>query len=222
MIETTELAAEASATLTVAQSFKIANTGQFIEAGERLKGIKGLMKKIDDVFDPHIKRAHDAHKALVIEKKAHQTPLQTAEALLKRAITVYQIAEEQKRRELEARAQEEARKQREKLEAQAAKAAEKGKTEKAEALTIAAASVVAPLIAPTTPKVSGISMRTTYSHKVRDMKALVDAVSAGKVPLMALLPNTTFLNQQARAMRDSLDYPGVDVIVETGIASRSA
>lgn len=221
-IETQEIVAESTATLAVAQNFKVASAQQYIEAGEKLKGIKALMKKIDETFDPHIKRAHEAHRALVDEKRSHQTPLQTAEALLKRAIVTYQLAEEQKRREAEARVQEEARKEREKLEARAAKAAAAGKEEKAAALATAASAVVAPIIMPTTPKVAGISTRTTYRAEVVDKMELVKAVAAGTVPLLALDANATFLNQQARSMKESLSYPGVKVVQETGLASRSA
>lgn len=222
MIETTEIAAESTTTLTAAQAFRITTADQFIESGDKLKGIKALSKKIDDTFDPHIKRAFEAHRSLVAEKKTHQGPLQTAEALIKRQIMSYQQDEERKRRELEAQAQEAARKEREKLEARAAKAEASGKTEKAEALQMAAASVVTPIIANTTPRVSGISTRTTYRAEVVDKMELVKAVAAGTVPLAALDVNTAYLNGQARLNKESLAYPGVKVVQETGIASRSA
>ena len=221
-IETTEIAAASSATLTAAQNFKITTAPQYEEAGEKLKGIMALKKKIAETFDPHIKRAFEAHRSLVAEKKTHETPLQTAEALLKRAMLGYSLAEEQKRREAEARAQEEARKEREKLEARAAKAAAAGKEEKAAALATAASAVVAPIIQPTTPKLAGISTRTTYRAEVVDLMELVKAVAAGTVPLLALQANQTFLNNQARAMKETLAYPGVKAVQETGLASRSA
>ena len=221
-VETQAIAAESTGILTAAQTFKIVNPAQYEEAGERLKAIKALSKKIDETFDPHIKRAFENHRALVAEKKTHQTPLQTAEALLKRAVLSYQVAEETKRREAEARAQEVARKEREKLEERARKAEASGKVEKAEALTIAAATVIQPTIASTTPKLAGISTRTSYRAEVVDKLELVKAVAAGTVPLNALDANMPFLNNQARAMKETLAYPGVKVVQETGLASRSA
>lgn len=222
IVEANAIALEASETLVIAQGFRVSTVTQYEEAGAKLKGIKGLLARIDAVFDPHIKRAHDAHKALVAEKKEHQSPLQTAEALLKRSILGFQQEEERKRLELEAKAQEEARKEREKLEAKAAKLAAKGKTEQAEAVAATAAAVVAPIIAPTTPKVAGISMRTTYRAEVVSLMDLVKAVAAGTVPLNALQANQVFLNNQARAMRETLAYPGVKAVAETGLSSRSA
>lgn len=222
LIETKEIAAESSQALTVAKGFKITSTEGYLKSAEMLKGIKALMKKLDDVFDPHIKRAFEAHRALVGEKKVHQTPLVEAEGIVKRAVLSYQLEEERKRREIEARAQEEARKQQERLEERAAKAEASGKVEKAAALQQAAASIVAPIIAPSMPKVAGLSTRVTYKAVVVDKLELVKAVAAGTVPLNALDANMPFLNNQARVMKDTLAYPGVKVEQETGLASRSA
>lgn len=221
-IETVELQQASSTTLTEAKAFKIAAAPQYQEAGERLKAIMALKKKIADTFDPHIERAHKAHKELVAEKKSHETPLLEAEGHIKRAMLGYQQDQERIRREAEAKVQEEARKEREKLEARAAAAAAKGKTEKAEALQVAAASVVTPIIAPTTPKVAGISTRTTYKATVVDKLALIQAIAAGNVPLNAVDVNMPFLHSQARAWKETLSYPGVKVEQETGLASRSA
>jgi hypothetical protein len=222
LVETTAIRQESSSTLTAAKAFKITSAPQFSEAGERLKSIMGLKKKIAEIFDPHIKRAHEAHKSLVAEKKTHEDPLVEAEGYIKRAMLGYQQEQERIRREAEAKAQEEARKERERLEARAAKAVAAGKTEKAEALQQSAAAVVTPIIAPTVQKISGISTRTTYKATVTDKLELVKACAAGKVPLTALDVNMPFLNNQARQMKETLAYPGVKVEQETGISSRSA
>ena len=81
---------------------------------------------------------------------------------------------------------------------------------------------MAPIIAPTTPKIAGLSTRITYRAELTDKLALVKAVVAGLVPLNAVDPNMTFLNNQARVLKEDLIYPGVRVVQETGIASRSA
>ena len=148
IIESKEIQVASSETLAIAKGFKIVTSMQYSEAGEKLKGIMGLKRRIQDVFMPHIKRAFDAHKALVAEKGQHEAPLIEAEVILKRSMLAFQLEEERKRKELEAKAQEEARKEREKLEARAAKLEAKGKAEQAAALQVAAASVVAPMIAP--------------------------------------------------------------------------
>ena len=221
-LATPELVQETSNALTVAKEFRVTSEQHYIESADRLKAIKALSKKLDETFDQHIKRAFDAHRALVAEKKMHQQPLLDAEGYVKRAVLGYQQEQERIRRVAEAKAQEEARKERERLEAQAAKAAEKGKAEKAQALQAAAAAVVAPIIAPTTPKIAGLSTRITYRAEVVGKLELVKAVVAGLVPLNALDANMTFLNNQARILKEDLIYPGVRVVQESGISSRSA
>ena len=205
-----------------AKDFKITSESHYVESASRLQGIKALMKEIDKTFDENIKRAFDTHKGLVATKRSLQNPLEDAERRIKQAVLGYQQEQERIRREAEAKAQEEARKERERLEAQAAKAAEKGKSEKAEALQAQAAAVVAPILAPTLPKIAGLSTRITYRAEVVGKLELVKAVVAGLVPLNALDPNMTFLNNQARVLKEDLIYPGVRVIQESGIASRSA
>ena len=82
--------------------------------------------------------------------------------------------------------------------------------------------MVTPIIAPTVQKLAGISTRITYKATVIDKLALVQACAEGKVPLNAVDVNMPFLNNQARAMKETLTYPGIMVEQETAIASRSA
>ena len=89
-VETKEIEAASTTTLTEAKAFTIATAPQFAEAGGKLRGIMALKKKIADTFDPHIKWAYDAHKSLVAEKKSHEEPLIEAEGYVKRAMLGYQ------------------------------------------------------------------------------------------------------------------------------------
>jgi hypothetical protein len=222
VIETSEIRQESSTALAVAKDFKVTSQDEYITSADRLKAIKALARKIDETFDPHIKRAFDSHRALCAEKKQHMQPLEDAERLIKKAVIGYQLDQERIRREAEARAQEEARKERERLEAQSRKLEAKGKAEQAAAKQAAADAVIAPTIAPSVPKVAGLSTRVTFKAVVLDKLELVKAVAAGIVPLNALDANMPFLNNQARAMRQTMAYPGVRVEEETGLASRSA
>lgn len=201
---------------------KITNPVTYEQAGERLKELSAKEKEIEDFRKKLKAPILAAGKAIDDFFGAPLQRIQGARASLKRSLLAYQMAEEAKRREAEARAQEEARKEREKLEARAEKAAAAGKEEKAAALSAAASAVVAPIIPPTTPRVSGILTRTTYRAEVFDKMALIKAVAAGTVPIGALDVNSTFLNGQARLQKETLNYPGVNVVQETGLASRSA
>jgi hypothetical protein len=256
-IDTTALTTE-SKPLLVPANFKITTHEQYALAGPQLTGIKALLKKIGETFDPHIKRAFDAHKALVAEKRTHEAPLVTAETTLKRALIGFQQDQERQRQEQERKAREAAEKEAAKIREQAAKAeaaarakadelrrqqeeaeragraaeaarlAEKAASveaagaEKAAGLQDKAALIPTPTIAVETPKVAGISTRTTYRAEVTDVDALIAAVAAGKVPKQALIPNEKFLNEQARSYKSALNWPGVKVVEDQGISSRSA
>lgn len=218
----TDLSVEVSQPLAEARVYKIVSQDQYSGAGERLKGIMSLKKKVNETFDPIISKAHAAHKEAVLQKKNHEGPLIEAEGLYKRAMLGFQQEQERIRRETQAKLEEEARKEREKLEARAAKAEEKGKSEKAEELRTQAATVPTPVVQIETPRVSGVSTRETYKAEVTDLMLLVKAVAAGTVPLGAIEASTTFLNGQARLQKTALQYPGVKVVVEQGISSRAS
>lgn len=220
-IETQQIRKDTSTTLAEATQLKVVDNGTFERAGAMLKAIMGLRKQIGDTFDPHIKRAHEAHKALVAEKNTHAAPLIEAESLLKRGLLGYQQEQERKRREEEARLAEIARKEQERLEARAVKADDKGKTEKADELRAQAATVAAPIVERTVPKLAGISTRKTYSYRVTDLKALCAGIAAGTVPANAVIDNGPVLNKLATALKDEFKYPGVELVTNESIASRS-
>lgn len=84
---------------------------------------KVRQKKIDDLLDDSIKKAHDAHKSLVAVKKNLQAPYIAFEAAAKAANTAWDAKIDAERlaeqRRLQAIADEQARKEREKAEAEA-------------------------------------------------------------------------------------------------------
>lgn len=216
------LIAKVSVPLSEARSFKIANNQQYAEAGERLKGIKALLKEVGDSFDPIIKKAHDAHKEAVGKKKEHEQPLLEAERIYKTGMLGYQQEQERIRREEQARLEEAARKERERLETRAAKAEEKGKDEKAAELRAQAATVPAPVVSIETPKVSGISTRESWRAVVFDKTALIKAVAEGKVPDTIILYDQAALNQLARSLKSGLNYPGVRAEPFQSIGSKAS
>lgn len=203
------LIAEVSQPLAEAKQFRVSTAEHYALAGEKLKGIKALLKKVSDSFDPIIQKAHAAHKEAVARKKEHETPLLEAERLYKRGMIDYQQEQERRAREEQARLEEAARKEREKLEAQAAKAEAKGKVERAEELKTRAEMVAAPVVVSETPKVSGISTRESWRAVVFDKMALIKAVAEGKVPDTILMYDQAALNALARSLKTGLNYPGV-------------
>jgi hypothetical protein len=199
---------------------KIETAAQYVEAGELLKTVKGLRAEIDATFDPIISKAHEAHKEALSQKKKVDAPLVEAEGILKPQIGAYLREEERKRQAEELRLQKEAR-EREEAE-QLSKADilhEIGEVDAANEV-LREEIYVPPVVLPSAaPKVSGISMRETWSAQVVDLMKLVKAVAEGKAPIQCLSANTIFLNQQSRSMKAALNYPGVKAVSDSSISA---
>ncbi len=186
----------------------------YILTSELLKGIKALRTKIADTFDPHIQRAHAAHKALVKEKADAEAPLTEAEGIIKRTLVAWTAEqerlrlEEQRRLEAIARQREEEARLAEALAAEAA-----GDTDEAAALMEEAVTVQAPavILPPASPKVAGISYREVWKFRI---------VDAAKVPREYLTIDETKIGGVVRALKGAANIPGVQVYSDR-IASAS-
>lgn len=107
-----------------------------------------------------------------------------------------------------------------KLETRAASTEQRG-AEKAEMLSMQAASVVAPTVVVDVPKVKGLSSRQVWTHQVVDLNALIDAVIAGKAPRIYLMANDKTLGAMAKAQESQFNCPGVKAFPQTITASKA-
>jgi hypothetical protein len=233
--ERKQIAAPAADLLVVAQGFKVVTVEGYEAGAEKLKLIKAAQKALAEkkksVMDP-IRETQKAALALFAEPEA---ALEQSEGLIKRAMIGFQEEQERQRAEAQRKLDEAAAAERRRQEkaaeearqkAEAARAAGKDAVAdraeaKAEAAQAAAATVVAPTVQVSTPRVGGISMRENWYAVVTDVAALTKAVAEGTVPQMALEPNMKFLNNQAKALKKELRYPGVSAAMDKGIAAGS-
>lgn len=220
--------------LEVAKGLIVTDAGSFEKAGEILRHVATVKKEIKAILDPEIEEKHKAHKTAVAERAGWLDPLETAEKNLKTRMAHWQSEQERI-------AQENARKERERLQKEAedrrlaeALAAEQVAKEAAQSgddvgailaqaqadAALSAPIITAPVRVETAPKVAGVSFRESWGFEIVDFPALVKAVADGKVPALALEPNDKFLGQQARAMKDQLAYPGVRVTCAKTAAAR--
>ncbi len=204
-----------------AKALVIRTAEDYISAGELLKIIKGLRASVNETFDPIISKAHEAHKEAIAQKKKYDGPLSEAESILKPRIAAYLEEQERIRREEELRQQRAAQEEAERQQlADAALLDDIGETEMANAL-LDESPIVAPVIVPrVTPKVAGISTQKRYSAKVTDLKVLLTAVLAGRVPIQAIKADDVFLNRQAVALKEAFNYPGVQLVTDSNVAVR--
>ena len=203
-----------------ARALTIADPASYQSACDFLKGIKSLRTEIAETFEPHIKRAHESHKALLKEKADAEAPLAEAERIVKSALVTYDQAEEHKRRAEAARLQEELRQQEEERRlAEAVELEAAGEQAEAEALIDAPVFVPTVAVAPSTPKVSGISYRETWSANVTDLGALVMYVAQHPQFAGLLLANIPALNGQARSLKGQMQIPGVEAVCTRDVAA---
>ncbi len=217
-----DLQEQATTILVQAKTYKIANAEQYTSAGAELLRIKAIRTQVADLFDPVVKKAHEAHKAATEARKKLIDPLDEAERAIKMAMGTYD--QEQRRlaaaeeARLRAEAEAKAAAERAKLEAQAEKALEKGNEEKAAALLERAETVIpmAPVVVPQTVKVAGV--QTRYVRKARVIDAAKVPAYWGGVELRTI--NQSALNQLAKlSPNQPSQIPGVEFYDEPQIAA---
>ena len=186
----------------------------YTSASEYLKVVKGAQKRVGDFFGPMKTKAHDAWKSIVATEAEALKPLTAAEALLKSTLTTYLVAEEKNRadeqRKLQAAADEQARKDRERLE----KAAARLKTPELRVARLEqAAAVIAPVVAVAVPVMAqGQSVRKTFVAIVTD---------AAKVPREWMMVNDAALQAFARSTKGAAQVAGVRFEEKVTLASSS-
>jgi len=188
-----------------------------------IREIKQTSKRVTDYFGPLKKSAHETWKAIVAKEKELLEPLDMAERKAKIAVSTYDQEQEAVRlaeqRRLQAEADEKARRERERLEKEAAKL----KTEaKREERLEAAAAVVAPTVevAPAIEKQAGESTRKVWKARLVSIEALT-GLPAGDVRLSFVEFDQAAANKFATATKGVVKVPGVEFICESVMALRA-
>jgi hypothetical protein len=189
-----------------AKAIIIITNEDYTRAGEILLTIKDIRKEIDATFDPIIKKAHEAHKEAVAQKKKIDAPLIEAEGIIKPRISDYLAEQERIRRAEENRLREIARKEEEERQLMEAIAAEQaGETEEAAAI-INEPVYVAPVVVPkSVPKIQGVSTQKRWTFRV---------VDPSKVPREYLAVDEQKIGAVVRALKDQCKINGVEVYSE--------
>lgn len=199
-----------------ASGIQVQSPEDYTRAGEHLKAARALLKEADRIFDPSIKSAHETHRLMVKAKKDATIDLEAAAAMLAGRMGDWKSEQDRKAMQAKLDADRELR-EREKLAREAEAQGNPQLAEEVRAIPVVSASATLTV----TPKIDGISSRTTYSARVLDLKELVRAVAAGTVPINAVEPNMAFLNSLARAAKvPGVFMPGVESVETTGVAVR--
>jgi hypothetical protein len=206
-------AAKIVAITTPEEAQEAANHGRVLQAGK---------KEIEAFFKP-VKQKIDGIKAPILaDEKALSNPLETEKARIGVLQAEWDAEVERRDRERQRLAEEAAKKQAEDDVLQRAiDLAASGEEEASEALLsepVVAAPVVVQSIAS---RPTGSVKRKYYKCIVTNFKALVEAVAAGKVPILALQANESFLNNQADQFKEGFSFPGCVLDTTTSMSYRS-
>src|SRR3972149_1146124 len=214
LIETKSIDSKVMTSLDYAKNLQITDDLLCEIAIDYERGLSNLIKEIDATFDPHIKKAFEAHRGLVAEKKKHVEPVEEAKRLIKGKRIVYVDWQARIRKAEEARLQAEARRLAEEAALRDAITAEaEGRPEEAEAIISEPVSVPIVTIAKTTPSAGvGGAIREVWSAEVYDLHALVAAIVEGKASIGLIEPNMTALNGMARSLKKNMVIPGVRAV----------
>jgi uncharacterized protein YdiU (UPF0061 family) len=226
-MQTKELEKEVNGVTQYASDLEIRTQDDSLGAQGILKEIKSREKKVEQFFSEMKQTTYDAWKSVVAKEKAFLDPLATAERTIKNKVVSFEN-EAQKKRDEEARiaqakADAIARKEREALEEKARKAAEKGNTEKAEALREQAETVVAqPVFSNPEPvQAKGTAFKKTWIAEVTDLPMLLKSISEGRAPLGIISINQSALNAYAKGTKGTMQVPGLKFSERTDMAVRA-
>lgn len=224
--------------LEVAKTYVIESAEMAELAAEELKAIKTKQAELDEKRKAITRPLDEKKKQIMSLFKPAQDLLEQAENVLKSSIINWK-AEESKRirlenerqKELQRLAQEEANKRAREAEVAAQIAEQSGDVVKAEEFKTVAQTQAAvaeaiayapPVQAVAAPKLSGISSREDWKAEVVNLMALVQAVARGEAPLELIQANQTEINKHARALKSNMRVPGVRVYAEEVVAARRA
>lgn len=212
---------EASITLMAeVEAFEITNPDQYTASGELLREIKTRQKAVASTRTGITKPMDAAKKTVMDLFNPVSMRLIAAEQTIKAAMLIFSRAEEQRQREEQARLDEAARKERERLASRAATARTGGHDEKAEVLEQTAEVTQAPKAEAAT-KAEGVHTTTTWHAEVDNIQELIEWAAANAGGYDYLQPNMKALNEAARALKGHMAIPGVRAVPETNVAARA-
>ncbi len=192
-----------------AEAFLVDSADHLHEAADFLRTVKSARKKLADELKEPVSQAYRAHQSIVALRKRHDSPLASAETIVKRKVVDYQNEQNRLRRAEEQRRQDELRKREEEKRLEAAQELENAGHSADADVVLAEPIVVPPVVMPTAPKPEGVSERTIWKYRVYAEELM---------PRDFLIPDDRKLGDLARATRGGALIPGVEFYAETVVA----
>jgi hypothetical protein len=163
-----------------------------------------------------------AYQAIQKKFAEGDKPLEEAERQVKNEIARWDAEQKRIQEERQREAEEVARQAEEEERLRIATMAEESGATEEEVSAIVDSPVlaVAPPVAPTYQKASGIGTRENWKARVTDLKKLCAAIAKGTVPVTYVQPNQSALDARAKADKSTMAIPGVVPYNEPVISGR--
>jgi hypothetical protein len=210
MEQTQEITGKALTIIDQGKAVVIKTTDDYRAAGDLWTTIKGILKQVDESFDPIISKAHQAHKEAVAQKAKIYDPLKAVYVSVKGLMSKWDQEQEAIRQAEQRRLEEISRKEAEERalmdaihaeeEAKRRGATKEESAQEAEAV-MAEPVYVPPVILPKeTPKVQGMSFRTIWKYRI---------VNEAIIPRQYLIPDEKKIGAVIRANQGEISIPGI-------------
>ena len=207
-----DIETEAIAIPEQARALQVTSNETYQTAGNMLIQIKGLRKKIGEVFRPMKAAAVKAHKAVLEQERIADAPLVKAENIIKPALAKWDYDQEQIRRQAEIKAQAAAKEAEDKRKLDEAVALEQaGDKEAADEVMDEPVYVPPVIVAKTVPKVAGMHFTKRWVFEVTDVS---------KVPRQYLSINEKAIRKVVEGLKGATQIPGVRAYQTTGVSGR--
>jgi len=198
--------------VTYANNIKVSNDAEAVDAVAMCNQILADAKlvKAHDMLTQITSGLHNLHRRWVGLRDAFVTPLEASRTTIRSKVLAWQAAEQAKaaaeQRRLQAEADEKARRERARLEAEAARLKTPGKQE---ARLAQAASVTAPVVMVTAPKVEMRGVSKVWKIKTFDQDVFFAALAA-RPDLRGYVEVEQARMERSRAANPTLEIPGVE------------
>jgi len=191
-----------------ADKIKVVDQKSFSVAEKMLVTVKDFIKDVNDLFDPPIKKAHEAHRAMIAAKKEVADPLLNAERSLKSSLKAYLMEEARARHE----AEEKRKFEQEALLSKLGTERDKGDTkaadetfDKIEEIHEESMKIEEP------PQMASVTKKTLIRWRVSDLDL---------VPRAYLTVDKAIVDQIVEAKRLETSIPGITVYEDINIAMK--
>lgn len=240
---------EAGKAMTLAQAYEIDSPETYSMAGTDLQAIKSRLKAVDEQRKSITRPLDEAKRAIMALFEAPTKFLTDAESLLKSKMLAFNDEQERKQRVLQAELEEKARKERERLAAEAAKAQAKAEEEarllreKAEAAKAAGnAAKAAELAAKAESRIEAAAEKVEeIQHQQAVTVAPVVNIPKGEakgtamreewdfeitdrnaIPREFLIPDEKTIRAMVKARKGETNIPGIRVFSKRNLAARAS